>query len=130
MGAVRIFDKTVFRSQAELGNEGEGRRFRLPAPHLDHPLRGREMVEMVEMADIGGAAAGIRYMLWPDLVPISTTSQGGREMVEMVEMGSMRRPERPNRRSYARRTADRGERGLRAGHGRFLHPTAKYAVPE
>jgi hypothetical protein len=23
MGAVRIFDKTVFRSQAELGNEGE-----------------------------------------------------------------------------------------------------------
>jgi hypothetical protein len=31
------------------------------------------MVEMVEMANFGGAAAGIRYMSWPDLVPISTT---------------------------------------------------------
>jgi hypothetical protein len=30
-----------------------------PGPHLVHPLRGRKMVEMGEMADIGGLKAAI-----------------------------------------------------------------------
>jgi hypothetical protein len=36
----------VTRSFREVGASPRG-------PHLDHPLRGREMVEMVEMVEMG-----------------------------------------------------------------------------
>jgi len=42
-------------------------------PHLDHPLRGRKMVEMVEMAEIGDRIAWICYMLGLCTVPTLTT---------------------------------------------------------
>jgi len=42
-------------------------------PHLDHPLGGREMVEMVEMAEIGERMVWIYYMLGLSIVPILTT---------------------------------------------------------
>jgi hypothetical protein len=37
------------------------------------------MDEMVEMAAIGGVAASIYYMLWLNLVPISTTPEGAQD---------------------------------------------------
>ena len=44
---------------------GSGTMRKQPAPHLDHPLGGRKMVEMVEMVEMDGMGAPGPHLYHP-----------------------------------------------------------------